>query len=462
MSQRIIWRWAITFALPLFVYAVFPAEAAGTKGVLFMTITVWAVTAWATEILPSIVVGATLTFSYILFSVAGPRVVFAPWTTFLPWIVFASLIIADAMGRSGLGKRIALKGMLMLGSSFTRTMFGMSLAGIFMALLLPAVMARAVLFVTIAQGICQALELNPKSRMSSTFILGGYMAAISPGIMLLTANENNLMGMQMFSQVATAIPWFDFAVHNLFYGILYALVSMACVFMVRGKERLSDEGDLRRVLQARYDEMGPMSAVEYKVLAILVVSVIAFMTEKWHGLPAPYIFCMGSMLCFIPKMGISGEANLKSLNIGFMIFLTACQSIGFVAAESGVSTWLAGMFTPLLHGQGSTMTVVITYTFGVIINFLLTPMAALSTFAGSMADIGMQVGVEPAVMLYSFLYGLDQCIFPYEIGYFLFIFMTGAITLRHIIPAMLARMAFGAIGLALLQVPYWKLIGLLN
>lgn len=153
MVQGNWWKWALSLGLPLIVFFTVPEmEIASPKTPLFLAITLWAVIAWAVEILPSAIVAAILTFLYALF-VTKPAVAFSSWCTFLPWMCFSALIIAQVLNRTGLGKRIALHSMILMGSSFTKTMIGLMGAGIILTLLVPSGLARTVIFVAIAQGL---------------------------------------------------------------------------------------------------------------------------------------------------------------------------------------------------------------------------------------------------------------------------------------------------------------------
>ena len=173
MIQGNWWKWALSLGLPAIVFFATPEmEIASPNTPLFFAITLWAVIAWAIEVLPSAVIAAILTFLYALF-VTKPAVAFSSWCTFLPWMCFSALIIAQVLNRTGLGKRIALHSMLLMGSSFTKTLIGLMCAGVIMTLLVPSGLARTVIFVAIAQGLIEALNVDTKSRMSSALIMGG-------------------------------------------------------------------------------------------------------------------------------------------------------------------------------------------------------------------------------------------------------------------------------------------------
>ena len=453
-------KWIFTIIVPVAVYnAPFDMAVLHPNAPLFFAITVWAVLAWIVETLPSTVVACVLTLLYALF-VTSPATAFGPWTTFMPWFVLAGLIIADVMERTGLGKRIALHGMLFMGGSLNKTVIGLGGAGLLLALLVPAGQARDVMFIAVAQGLCSALNLDPKSRMSSAIIMAGFFAAIAPNLFCMPAGETTL---QVISVVSATLgveeSWFNFFKLMAPFSILYVFGSMMLVLMIRGKERFADEANLRGILAERLAEMGPISRDEIKVLGILILGMVCFLTESWHGFSGAFSFALVGMFCFLPGIGLADQQTLRRINVSFLIFLAGCMSIGFVATDMKVPAWASGLIMPLLEDSGTTSTITLSYVFGVLINFLMTPMAAVSSMGNSLGNIAMELGLNPYAVIYPFLYGLDQYIFPYEIGYLLYAFMTGAVTLKHIVPALLLRMVLMGLLIPFVLLPYWRLIG---
>lgn len=463
MTRANCWKWALSIVLPLLVYWLMPPlETASPKTSLFFAFTLWAVIAWAAEILPSAVVAAILTLCYTLF-VTTPQVAFSSWTTFLPWMCFAALIIAEVLTRTGLGKRIALHCMLLFGSSFTKTMIGLMAAGVILTLLVPSGLARAVIFVAIAQGLIQALNVDPRSRMSSAIIMGGYFAAIAPGLFCITGTEMNLLALQVVtSTTGVGVSYLDFLWQMAPFSVFYMAFSVMLIFVIRGKERLANEGNLKAVLTQRLAEMGPITKDEIKIFVILFGGFIGFVTEQWHHLPGAFVFALIGMACFLPGVNLAGEKDLRKVNLAFLIFLCACMSIGAVAQACNVPKWIAGHLSVMFAGHGAVTAISFSYVLGVVVNFLMTPMAAVGALGAPLSQLAVSLGLDPYTLLYSMLYGLDQLLFPYEIGYMLYTFMSGDVTLKHIIGALGIRMVAFAIFVPLLLVPYWKLIGFIQ
>ena len=66
------------------------------------------------------------------------------------------------------------------------------------------------------------------------------------------------------------------------------------------------------------------------------------------------------------------------------------------------------------HGLGDFGAGLAAYVVGVVGNFILTPLAATASFSAPLAELGLNIGVEPRIVYFSFVYGFDNIIFPYE------------------------------------------------
>ena len=93
------------------------------------------------------------------------------------------------------------------------------------------------------------------------------------------------------------------------------------------------------------------------------------------------------------------------------------MAIGFVAGTLGIPAWLSSKIVPVLQSiENGALANLFAYFVGVIANFLLTPVAAATSLSVPMAQIAVDLGMTIKPTLYSFLYGLDQFILPYELA----------------------------------------------
>lgn len=429
---------------------------------MFFAITLWAITVWATDILPAVPSAAAMTFLYLLCNVAPAPVIFGAWGAFLPWICFGALVLSEALEQTGLTRRLALQLMHLVGATFTRIVVSLMTVGMFMAFLLPDIMCRVIIFVAIAHGLVMALELDPKSRISSAIIMAGFCSATSPGYGFLTGTEMSLIAMDQIKSIITIPTWGEYALANLPFIILYCCFSIfMCVKIIPGKEHIPHEDHLKEVVAERLRDMGPMTTQEWKLLILMICAITGLLTSKWHGLNGYFLYALIAICCYLPWIGLASFENVRKLNVGFLVFIVACLGMGSVAVHLGAAKWFASLVVPLIDGLSPIWLVLSSYLSAVAVNFMLTPLAAVSALSLPWAEIAQHVNMNPLPMLYSFLYGLDQYIFPYEYALYMYIFSTGYITPKHMFKGLGLRILFVAVILMLLQVPYWKLIGLM-
>lgn len=429
---------------------------------MFFAITLWAITVWATDILPAVPSAAAMTFLYLLCNVAPAPVILGAWGAFLPWICFGALILSEALEQTGLTRRLALQLMHLVGATFTRIVVSLMTVGMFMAFLLPDLMCRVIIFVAIAHGLVMALELDPKSRISSAIIMAGFCSATSPGYGFLTGTEMSLIAMDQIKSIITIPTWGEYALANLPFIILYCCFSIfMCVKIIPGKEHIPHEDHLKEVVAERLRDMGPMTTQEWKLLILMICAITGLLTSKWHGLNGYFLYALIAICCYLPWIGLASFENVRKLNVGFLVFIVACLGMGSVAVHLGAAKWFASLVVPLIDGLSPIWLVLSSYLSAVAVNFMLTPLAAVSALSLPWAEIAQHVNMNPLPMLYSFLYGLDQYIFPYEYALYMYIFSTGYITPKHMFKGLGLRILFVAVILMLLQVPYWKLIGLM-
>lgn len=453
-------RWPLTLVLPLIVYFAAPTDIS-PKAPLFMAMTSMAILAWAFNVFPAIGVAALLTFGYMLGGVAPAEVVFGPWATVLPWISFAAVIIGEAMDQTGLARRLALACLTLAGGSFLGLLWGFFLGGLVLALVLPSILARMVVLCAIASGIVDTLRLNHKSRMSSAIILMAFMAAAAPQFLFLHTSESFIWAFTMLFKDGTTVDFWQYAWHGSFFSIVYTLASMAVIWFVKGKENLTTMGNAQAFIASSRKELGPVSTKEKKLMVIVLGMVLAFMVQPWTGVDPVFIFAVLALLCYMPGISILSEESIGKVEIMFLIFITGCMSIGFVGGAVGFNAWAVQQVLPFLQGWGENMSVIIAYVSGVVVNFLLTPLAATAAFTPAIGDLGQALNMNPLPLFYAFQYGLDQYILPYEAVYFLYIFITGRVTLAHVIPALALHALICGVLLACVAISWWHFVGIM-
>lgn len=292
--------------------------------------------------------------------------------------------------------------------------------------------------------------------------MAGFCAATSPGYGFLTGTEMALISMSIAEPLIGAVGWGEYTLANLPFVLLYCSFSVfMCLYIIPGKEHVPHEDHLKEVITERLNAMGPMTRDEWKLLGLMVVAIVGLLTQKVHGMPGTFVYALIGLCCYLPWIGLAKAEDARHLNVGFIVFVVACLSMGAVAVHLGAAKWIAGMLVPFMETLSPTMSILTAYMSSLTINFVLTPLAAVSSMTAPMVEIAAALGINPKPMLYAFLIGLDQYIFPYEYILYMYAFSTGYITAKHMFLALGLRMIFVAVGIMTIQVPYWTFLGLL-
>ena len=135
MNRALTLKWFAVLGLASLFYLLAPRDVSPQMP-LYLGMPSAAVIIWTFDLLPAVAVAAALTFLYLLTNMAPPEVVLGPWTTVLIWTTFGAAIFGEAMEKTGLAKRVALRCMLLTGGTFTGMLIGFAIGGIILGLLL--------------------------------------------------------------------------------------------------------------------------------------------------------------------------------------------------------------------------------------------------------------------------------------------------------------------------------------
>lgn len=458
--MQFLLKWALVFIIPLGVYAGCSMAGLAPKQVLFFTITMVALVLWALGLLSDSIVAITLPIMYIVAGLGKPGQVLSSWTSSVGWIVVGGLIFGLMMMQSGLAKRLAIWAMYVTRGSFSRLLWGILLAGFLIAPAIPSIMGKAALVSVICLGVCEALSLPRGSKEASAVMLAGFISIATSKVAFLTGAADVTMFVGQMSQTAgVTISWGDYFVHNFPLAVIYAILSMIVLQLVlRPKVNIDSDG---YVNQARI-ELGGMKKDEKKTGVLILVLICLMLTDRWHGLDVGWIIIMLSFVAFLPPVGLMNDKKLNSIPLAAVFFVVGCMSIGAVAKTVGADMAVADAIKPLLEGSSGLSSMVMAYLAGTVLNLLLTPLAAFSAMTVPLTELAMQMDISPIPVLYSFSYGLEQYIFPYEYAPLLYFYATGWISLKHIIAVFAVRFVVALIFIVAVAYPYWQLIGLFN
>lgn len=455
--DRSYWiKWSIVALIPIITYVWTGAIGLSPEAQRFLSLTFCALAVWTLNVLPEPFVAMILPILYIVTGVGKSGQILSAWSGSAGWLVLSGLIIAEVMSSTGIARRIAVWSIKLTGGSFHLLLWGFMLAGYIMAPFIPTVTGKAAIFAILAVGICKGFDIKPCTREAATLVIGALLAVAVPKLAFLSAGVDVAMAMGIFAQ-ATGEPvaWSTYFIQNFPPSLLYAALSIYTLLFLM-KPRLSF--DLKTFVREQYDGLGPMNGLEKKALLLLGLLLLSLITDQVHKIDAGWMMLMIASLAFLPGFSLMNKQSLARIPYQQVFFVVGCMTIGGAAKASGVDKIIADLLMPLLNG-GEAYVTFSSFVAGTVLNFLFTPIAAFSAMTMPLVEMARQMHMPPLALVYSFSYGVDQYLFPYEFVVTLYFYSTGYIKLSHFMTVFAVRMVLAAGFLLAVLYPYWKLVG---
>ncbi len=199
--------------------------------------------------------------------------------------------------------------------------------------------------------------------------------------------------------------------------------------------------------------------MDIKNVKFHMIVVIGLLTGNIHNIAPGWIFVMGCCACYFPGIDVGQEMDIKNVKFHMIVFMASAMAIGNVSIATGAGNFAANHLYGLLSGGAFSVTGFV-WLFGVLVNFILTPLAAVAGLTSPLLEAGVKAGQNPLPLLYSFLQGIEQILLPYENATVLFLFGYGLITMKNFFKGFGLRMVLNIIFILAICVPYWMALGL--
>jgi solute carrier family 13 (sodium-dependent dicarboxylate transporter), member 2/3/5 len=456
VARKNVIFWILSIIIPCLVMLIPLSETFTSQLRLFFALTSFAICLWAFETVHFLIPSLFLPVLYIIFGLAKGPQAFAAWSNHIPWMLVGAMILTNMVEQAGLLKRVSYWCILKVGGSYRGILYGLMFSGVFSAIVLPDIASRVLLFTALCYGICRSLNLEPKSKESSGIMLAGVVAALTPAYVYLTAASQTLIVYEIAGRSGITIGWMEYFIYNGIPALIWCVISVMLLdFLFKPDNKVEAKAHLEKEVAT----MGKLSIEEKKLIIILLVIFASVMASGVIKIDIGWIFVIGACLCYFPGINIGTPVHFQKVNYPLVIFVVSCMTIGVVSNVLGAGKYIADILYPYIAGS-QVYTMASTWFLAVVLNFIMTPLAAVSSVTDPLVQIIINSDLSAVPILFAWNQGLEQIILPYEYALVLFAFGFGYISLKHLIQYFGLRMLLNIVFLLLICVPYWKLIGI--
>jgi anion transporter len=366
---------------------------------------------WATAAMPEHIVGLLFFFLAMVFAVAPSDVVFSGFASGTLWLVLGGLIIAEAVGSTGLGERFARFLIGRHALSYRSLIAAVVLVSTLLCVVMPATVSRILLLVPIISALAQRLGLERGSSGYEGVVLAVIMTNYQIGTTFLPANAPNLVlaGAAETLYGTTFIYGEWLLVQFPVMGLLKALFIIGLIWWLFPAEtRLVQDGP----------ERTPMSAEERRLTVILLIALALWATDVYHGIHPGWVGLGAGLATLIPLTGVMPAAHFtERLKFGPFFYIGSILGLGAVMVETGLSRAVGEALQASLALQPqhdatnfAILTVLSTLTGAVVTN--VAQPALLAPLASHFAEAA---GWPLKAALMTIVLGFTTAILPFQV-----------------------------------------------
>ena len=338
-------------------------------GQVMLAILAFAVIVWMTEALDyavsAVVIGALMIFLLAFAPDAakpagsamgtGPALgmALAGFSNSAVALVAAACFIAAAMTATGLDRRIALVVLSRVDARTNHIVIGAMVVGFLLSFIVPSTTARVACLVPIMMGFILAFKVDKRSRFAGLLVITAAQTASVWNIGIKTAAAQNMVAIGFIEkQFQTTITWTEWFIAGAPFS---ALMSVAVYFIMTRmmKPEMAEIAGGRETIRQQLDGIGRMTAREWKLLAIVLVLLGFWATEKvLHDFDTSSTTIAAIALMLLPRLGVMDwKESQRGFPWGTVILFAIGISVGTALLKTNAAAWLANVIVQSLGLQ---------------------------------------------------------------------------------------------------------------
>lgn len=459
---------ALAFAAMLGIILYPEVQGLSKEGKVALGVGVFAIIVWMTQALDDAQSGFCIVAFLVLFGAAKLGKALSGYATGGVWIVMLGMVMAAAMERSGLSRRIALKMVNFAGASPDKLYWMVALITLLMTFFIPSLGAKTLLLMPILAQMGRAFGAETgKSSMVKGLVFVVTITGTMFCIGILTSHAANPITAGFLEQAGMPVTWAEWFKIGGPPAIACGLLAVPLLRWMWPPE-IKDISQGQTYVRDEIAKLGKISGIEIYTMIIFLLTLSLWATDKLHGLNSTLV-AMLTVIAIIapgPQQIMTWKEAEKKVPWNIFIVYGAGLSMGAILMQTGAAKWIAETFFYGFTALDLKLQVVIFIWFMLMLQVLFTG-AGPKTTALTPVIIAYAVGAsaigEPRIfvllvgmnMLHQYLLPVSNL--PNIIG-----LATEEITASELIKTGAVMSLFGAIFMSIMVYTYWTWLGLFN
>ncbi|MEW9582538.1 DASS family sodium-coupled anion symporter [Paraburkholderia sp. DGU8] len=344
--------------------------------------------------------------------------------TDLVWLVMLAFFISRGVIKTGLGRRIALLFMRMLGKRTVGLGYGLVLTELIISPAMPSITARAGgVMLPITRAIAEVLGSHPdrpetRGKVGGYLILCAFHANIVAAGMFVTAMAGNPLTVKLAAAQGVSISWLDWAVAASVPGLLcLAIIPLALLWIAPPQVRSTP--DATALAQRELLAMGSISAKEIIMAVIFVALLVLWIFGEDLDIGATLAAALGVSLLFITGVLTWQDALDEKSAWDTLIWIGLLIMLASKLNEYGMVSWFGKEVGVHLAGfPRLAVYMLVAALYFYIHYFFASATAHISALFPLSMALMVAAGIPPftAAIALGILSNLNGCLTQYGIG----------------------------------------------
>ncbi|WP_233234287.1 SLC13 family permease [Bordetella sp. LUAb4] len=297
---------------------------------------------WATARLPEYLVALLFFAAAAILHVASVDVIFSGFASAAFWLVLSGFVLGLAIRKVGLADRMAGTLAAKLNGSWPRMVGGVILLTYGLAYVMPSNMGRIALLMPIVMALADRASLTEGSRGRIGLALAVGMGTYQLSATILPANVPNLV-MAGAAEQAYGVHFAYLSylwLHTPVLALLKGLVLLATICLMFPARPQAIVATAARK---------PLSRAEKRLSVLLVITLLLWMTDTWHGISPAWVGLAAACVCLLPRVGfLNGDEFAAGVNVRTCLYVAAILGLAALVTASGLGHAIGGWLLALL------------------------------------------------------------------------------------------------------------------
>ena len=394
-KNRDIFFIILAFSIVAIFYLAPTPEGLTHSGQVMIGILIMAAILWITEPIPLAVTGLLIMIIQPLLHVLTPGEVFSSFGNQAVFFLIGAFILAGAVEKHGLHRRIALLFLSQFEKSPRFFTLGIMTSCAFLSFVMPE-HGVAALFLPIVISILIAMKIVPKQSNFGKISMLCIAYGCSIGSLgTLIGGARNPLTIGVLSDLnppinVTFVDWMTYSMPVVFIALPLVWLVLQFAFPIEVK----DISAAKREIKNQVAVAGKIKKNELLVLLILIITIllwILFSSHEYFGLAV--IAVLGSILLFLTG-SITWSDIEKRVPWGIILLYGGAITLGIGIQETGAGKWIADIIFNMAGFNPYVMILVM-----IIITILLTNVMSNIGAVAILLPIGIalapELGISP-------------------------------------------------------------------